>query len=82
MHGCQTCTICCTYATMVHGISRQSDIPSRYNVNHKERVAEYWLCLWCFAGRPVDILQLPDGSILISDDYASAVYRVTYGPSA
>lgn len=29
-------------------------------------------------GRPVDILNLPDGSILISDDYADAVYRVTY----
>lgn len=29
-------------------------------------------------GRPVDILNLPDGSILISDDYANAIYRVTY----
>jgi glucose/arabinose dehydrogenase len=29
-------------------------------------------------GRPVDIEQLPDGSILISDDYADAVYRVYY----
>lgn len=31
-------------------------------------------------GRPVDILNLPDGSILISDDYANAVYRVSYQP--
>ncbi len=29
-------------------------------------------------GRPVDVLQLPDGSVLISDDYADAIYRVTY----
>ena len=29
-------------------------------------------------GRPVDILNLPDGSILISDDYADVIYRVTY----
>ena len=29
-------------------------------------------------GRPVDILQLPDGSILISDDHADVIYRVAY----
>jgi glucose/arabinose dehydrogenase len=29
-------------------------------------------------GRPVDIIQLPDGSILISDDTADVIYRVTY----
>jgi glucose/arabinose dehydrogenase len=29
-------------------------------------------------GRPVDIKQLPDGSILVSDDYANAIYRITY----
>ncbi|AKA36382.1 PQQ-dependent sugar dehydrogenase [Flagellimonas lutaonensis] len=32
-------------------------------------------------GRPVDILFLDDGSMLISDDYGDAIYRVTYqGP--
>lgn len=31
-------------------------------------------------GRPVDVLPLPDGSVLISDDLAGAVYRVTYRP--
>lgn len=30
-------------------------------------------------GRPVDIEQGSDGSIYISDDYAGAIYRVTYG---
>lgn len=29
-------------------------------------------------GRPVDIVELPDGSILISDDTAGAIYRVSY----
>ncbi len=31
-----------------------------------------------FWGRPVDLLQMPDGSILISDDYAGCVYRIHY----
>lgn len=34
---------------------------------------EYW-------GRPVDVQFMKDGSMLISDDYAGAVYRVTYSP--
>lgn len=29
-------------------------------------------------GRPVDLLVLPNGSLLISDDYAGVLYRVTY----
>ena len=33
---------------------------------------EYW-------GRPVDVHIMKDGSMLVSDDYAGAVYRVTYG---
>ncbi len=32
------------------------------------------------SGRPVDIANLPDGSILVSDDHAHKVYRVTYRP--
>ena len=30
-------------------------------------------------GRPAAVLELKDGSLLISDDYADAIYRVTYG---
>ncbi|WP_426336179.1 DUF7133 domain-containing protein [Pseudoduganella sp. R-31] len=30
------------------------------------------------SGRPVDIAVMPDGSILVSDDHAHKVYRVTY----
>lgn len=29
-------------------------------------------------GRPVDLETMPDGSILISDDYADCIYRVSY----
>ena len=32
-----------------------------------------------YKGRPVDVLQLKDGSMLISDDWNGAVYRVSYG---
>ncbi len=31
-----------------------------------------------YLGRPVDVANLPDGSLLISDDYAGAIYRVSY----
>lgn len=30
------------------------------------------------SGRPVDVLQLPDGSLLVSDDQAGKIYRITY----
>lgn len=30
-------------------------------------------------GRPVDVQQLADGSLLVSDDYNGVVYRVSYG---
>ncbi|MER3557496.1 MAG: sorbosone dehydrogenase, partial [Thermus sp.] len=32
-------------------------------------------------GRPVDIQELPDGSLLVSDDFAGVIYRIVYtGP--
>ena len=33
-------------------------------------------------GRPADVLVMPDGALLVSDDLAGAVYRVTYAPAA
>lgn len=33
-------------------------------------------------GRPVDVAQGPDGAIYISDDYAGAVYRVSYSAAS
>jgi glucose/arabinose dehydrogenase len=29
-------------------------------------------------GRPVDVLVMPDGALLVSDDEAGAIYRITY----
>ncbi len=31
-----------------------------------------------YRGRPVDVAELPDGSILVSDDFAGAIYRIWY----
>ena len=43
--------------------------------------AEGWLrgneTVW---GRPADVLPLPDGSMLVSDDLAGAIYRIRYSP--
>ena len=36
-----------------------------------EKNEKYW-------GRPVALLVMPDGSLLVSDDYAGVVYQVTY----
>lgn len=30
------------------------------------------------AGRPTDVLALSDGSLLVSDNFAGAVYRISY----
>jgi glucose/arabinose dehydrogenase len=35
-----------------------------------------------YLGRPVDVLFTKDGSMLVSDDYNGAVYRVTYDAHA
>lgn len=32
-----------------------------------------------YLGRPVDVLALKDGSLLVSDDWNGAIYRITYG---
>ncbi|HEV2000118.1 MAG TPA: PQQ-dependent sugar dehydrogenase [Xanthobacteraceae bacterium] len=35
-----------------------------------------------YLGRPVDVLVLKDGSLLVSDDHAGAIYRISYGRRA
>jgi glucose/arabinose dehydrogenase len=42
-----------------------------------EIFAEGWLQGDKAWGRPVDILVLKDGSLLVSDDRAGAIYRIT-----
>jgi glucose/arabinose dehydrogenase len=48
-------------------------------VDKYEEFATGWLDNERAWGRPVDLLVMPDGALLISDDTASAVYRVTFG---
>jgi len=43
-----------------------------------ETFAEGWLQDGDAWGRPVDLLVLPDGSLLVSDDAAGAIYRISY----
>ncbi len=44
----------------------------------KEVFADGWLINGEAWGRPVDLLQLPDGSLLVSDDYQGVIYRISY----
>lgn len=43
-----------------------------------ETFAEGWLQGRTAWGRPVDVLVHPDGSLLVSDDQAGAIYRIAY----
>jgi len=46
-----------------------------------EPFATGWLQGESAWGRPADVLVMPDGSLLVSDDYAGAIYRISYrGP--
>jgi glucose/arabinose dehydrogenase len=43
-----------------------------------ETFAHGWLGGLLAWGRPVDVLTMPDGALLVSDDKADAVYRISY----
>ena len=40
--------------------------------------ASGWLQGKTVTGRPVDLLTLPDGSLLVSDDFSNKIYRISY----
>lgn len=44
----------------------------------KEIFASGWLRGGSAWGRPVDVKELPDGSLLVSDDRADVIYRIAY----
>ena len=55
-------------------------LDEQFNAIKYEPFAQGWLDVekdeaW---GRPVDLEFLPDGSMLVSDDYADAIYRISY----
>jgi glucose/arabinose dehydrogenase len=43
-----------------------------------EPFAQGWLQGEHVSGRPVDLEVMPDGSLLLSDDHAGAIYRISY----
>ncbi len=51
----------------------EANRPAAYEV-----FAEGWLQKGSAWGRPVDVEMLPDGSLLVSDDKAGVVYRISY----
>ena len=51
----------------------ENGAPAGYEV-----FAEGWLQREEVFGRPVDLLVLDDGSMLVSDDYAGKIYRISY----
>jgi glucose/arabinose dehydrogenase len=46
-----------------------------------EAFAEGWLRGSQAWGRPADVLVMPDGALLVSDDQANAIYRISYKES-
>lgn len=52
--------------------------PDRQGRWHYSVFAQGWLQGSDAWGRPADILLMPDGSLLVSDDHAGAIYRITY----
>ena len=85
-----TCCSVTLWASTTHGIQ----CPQRKNTAGTfrplerglkgDQVAEYtpfaegWLQGEKAWGRPVDVQVMPDGALLVSDDYAGAIYRISY----
>jgi glucose/arabinose dehydrogenase len=53
-------------------VRRENNTPVSYEI-----FAEGWLQNGVPWGRPVDVLVMPDGALLVSDDLAGAVYRIS-----
>lgn len=49
------------------------------NATSYKPFAEGWLQGQSDWGRPVDVLVMPDGALLVSDDKNDAIYRISYG---
>jgi hypothetical protein len=47
-----------------------------------EPFAEGWLQQGRAWGRPADVLVMPDGALLVSDDAADTIYRISYNSSS
>ena len=58
-------------------VRMQDGVPASYTP-----FADGWLQGESVSGRPVDLLVLKDGSLLLSDDFAGKIYRISYKASA
>ena len=61
-----------------------TQIDDEGNASGAEVFADGWLneATGEYRGRPMDIAFLPDGSMLVSDDFAGAIWRIAYNPAA
>jgi glucose/arabinose dehydrogenase len=48
------------------------------SASNEEIFAEGWMQNGKYWGRPVDVQVMPDGALLVSDDLAGAIYRISY----
>lgn len=58
-----------------------------FDAQHQVKDTQVFIDGWLSAegemwGRPNDVLQLPDGSLLVSDDFNGVIYRVSYDGKA
>ncbi|MHB8625595.1 MAG: PQQ-dependent sugar dehydrogenase [Aggregatilineales bacterium] len=53
-------------------------LDSNGNALSYQPFATGWLQGSRYWGRPVDVQVMPDGALLVSDDYAGAIYRISY----
>jgi glucose/arabinose dehydrogenase len=61
------------YRVMMVTLNRDGKTVDKY-----EEFASGWMENERAWGRPVDVLVMPDGALLVSDDTANAVYRISY----
>lgn len=58
-----------------------------FDAQHQVKETKVFIDGWLSAegemwGRPNDVLQMPDGSLLVSDDYNGVIYRISYDGKA
>ena len=53
-------------------------VPTPGRASKQEVFAEGWLQRESAWGRPADVLVMPDGALLVSDDQAGVIYRIRY----
>ncbi|MFK7906489.1 MAG: sorbosone dehydrogenase family protein [Chitinophagales bacterium] len=54
------------------------NLDENYKAISYKPFAEGWLKDGDVSGRPVDVMHMPDGSLLLSDDFGNAIYRISY----